>query len=363
MQEEICSRRLVIFINDQLYFRCEKCTWNEVLTRDDRPLQDQGIQTAFNWAYKEKPDINLLNSFCTIIREYTKRTLTYQDDTFNAVAGLIRKLGIRFQSNFIEGIPFPLDSGLLFRAVRQGTFGQTLQRRIGFPSYSWTGWVGPMTWLGLESQAYMSLLWMERSTFIDWYCKHPGSQVVRYGPVQTDRPRLPTAQHIKKFNFAKYLPADSIPVVPFDLEGLTPTYPLLCFWTLSVHFLLRKCNTAHLRRPDHLVHDFDIIHESGSCHGFIALDHSNWTDNTVRRVELILMAENPMSGIRDGQINSIPDEYKKDPCYNTTIDEYWVLLVEWDGPVAERRGLGLLKSDAIDHALAPGPKWKQIVLG
>lgn len=42
---------------------------------------------------------------------------------------------------------------------------------------------------------------------------------------------------------------------------------------------------------------------------------------------------------------------------------YYVLLLEWNGPVAERRGFGMLKMEAVADSLPPGPQWKEILLG
>ena len=41
---------------------------------------------------------------------------------------------------------------------------------------------------------------------------------------------------------------------------------------------------------------------------------------------------------------------------------YNVMLVEWQKGLAERRGIGLLRKEAIHQSFQPGPQWKEIVL-
>jgi hypothetical protein len=43
-------------------------------------------------------------------------------------------------------------------------------------------------------------------------------------------------------------------------------------------------------------------------------------------------------------------------------DYYWVLLIEWDNGVAERRGIGKIFKIAAEKSFPPGPVWKQINL-
>lgn len=43
-------------------------------------------------------------------------------------------------------------------------------------------------------------------------------------------------------------------------------------------------------------------------------------------------------------------------------DYYWVMLIEWDNGIAERRGIGQIYKTAAEKSFPPGPVWKQIVL-
>ena len=42
---------------------------------------------------------------------------------------------------------------------------------------------------------------------------------------------------------------------------------------------------------------------------------------------------------------------------------FYVMLIQWRGGIAERKGLGSIWQKAVERSLPPGPKWKEIILG
>lgn len=71
------------------------------------------------------------------VEQFTHRDMTFQSDVLNAFAGLEQIFASCFGSPFAFGIPETLlDLGLMWRPTCQ------LKRRIGFPSWSWAGWIG-----------------------------------------------------------------------------------------------------------------------------------------------------------------------------------------------------------------------------
>lgn len=51
--------------------------------------------------------------------------------------------------------------------------------------------------------------------------------------------------------------------------------------------------------------------------------------------------------------------------YSTNPDTgtyYNVLLLEWNGGIAERRGIGAIYQKAVERSYRPGPLWKEIFL-
>lgn len=76
------------------------------------------------------------------------------------------------------------------------------------------------------------------------------------------------------------------------------------------------------------------------------------------RADFLIPGENRHSNSsersRDDELH--PDGVK-DRC-----DYYWVMLIEWNNGIAERRGIGPVYKNAPEKSFPPGPVWKQIVL-
>jgi hypothetical protein len=45
-----------------------------------------------------------------------------------------------------------------------------------------------------------------------------------------------------------------------------------------------------------------------------------------------------------------------------TSRDYNVMLLEWNGGIAERRGIGIMYKEAVERSFTPGPLWKEIFL-
>jgi hypothetical protein len=138
------------------------------------------------------------------IEAFTKRSLTYEDDVLNALLGIFAVLredkdgpytGIRH----LWGIPyFGYDVNfrtdrtppviLLARFVNNLSWDvdTPVRRRIGFPSWSWTGWIGTARWakgpMMLENGRYRHRstpdvpctvsLELRNGTTVDWWTDH-----------------------------------------------------------------------------------------------------------------------------------------------------------------------------------------------
>ena len=79
----------------------------------------------------------VFTEFTKAIEEYIYREISYESDVLNAFAGLLHIFSRFFRCKTLVGLPESLlDVALLWKPTRQ------LQRRSGFPSWSWAGWVG-----------------------------------------------------------------------------------------------------------------------------------------------------------------------------------------------------------------------------
>jgi hypothetical protein len=184
-QEGILSTRSLFFTDSQVYFECNSMNVSEAFKTDVKKLHIQSQQRvrAFHRAGKyvcgnsnkfshlnvkengaNHRKIDSLRRCQYHIQEYTKRELTNKDDVLNAFAGIVRfytRTTAKIASLAGLPIPFPFTTyGDVERAHldhlsyalawthRVHAFSiSTLknpkpQRRIGFPSWSWAGWLG-----------------------------------------------------------------------------------------------------------------------------------------------------------------------------------------------------------------------------
>jgi hypothetical protein len=143
LQELVLPRRTVIFINRQVYFRCQEANWSEEswadkwthwLDPDDSnisriPDPNDGFLPSF-WAYQKTCE------------EYSRRKLRSDGDALRALAGVSRPLASGMKTLMVEGLPgYYLDHFLLFISSNGD-----LRRRSEFASFSWAGWEGQIMW-------------------------------------------------------------------------------------------------------------------------------------------------------------------------------------------------------------------------
>lgn len=165
-QEALLSRRMVIFFNGEMTWECREAVWTEDLhvspgaaigsfaaphysnsmtpllegrlaaIRAD-PLANASTYTSMNF--------DNLTVYENAVREYTAREMKYQSDMLNAFSGLAKTLETVLASSFLQGLPQNcLDSALLW------TPEQILERRSGFASWSWAGWVGKSRYISMN---------------------------------------------------------------------------------------------------------------------------------------------------------------------------------------------------------------------
>jgi hypothetical protein len=99
-----------------------------------------------------------------LVDQYTRRKLTHQCDILNAFAGIADMLSTEGAIELCFGLDnATLGLGLLW----QSGF---LKRRVGFPSWSWAGWVGPVRMVHLRSS---EAKWIAKTSWIHWYLFDP----------------------------------------------------------------------------------------------------------------------------------------------------------------------------------------------
>lgn len=133
MQEKYCSPRLLYFSSDQLGFECPHFVCNE-----------EDILNSYTGLPKSLFSQDGFYNYCLRVESYSKRHLSYDNNVYNAFAGILAVLSHDMQNpTFISAMPAAyLDYALLFE------FGEGTARRLPYsalkkstwPSWSWLGW-------------------------------------------------------------------------------------------------------------------------------------------------------------------------------------------------------------------------------
>ncbi|KAJ2991381.1 hypothetical protein NUW58_g2535 [Xylaria curta] len=362
-QEEILSTRRLIFIDELVYFRCRSATFFECFD----PALDSKIAP---WDYMGSiynsstlPDaIEMLDpslDFQTFVMYYTMRSLTNQEDTLNALGGIIQRLSRKMKCGFLEGLPIVIfDLAILFT----GTKGSP-RRRHNFPSYSWAGWKGTVdySWFIIDENE-----WLNTSTWIVWYKRSAHGALSLVWDILANE-GFPYNDD-KYIGYRKRNPFQPPMPLPFSTGRTQPTedlgraipvlnYPVLQFWTLSARFNLRMINniTGHAL----------IIDRFGTTCGGLSLDDVEGSDffGSVEPYELIAVSTYQIEMETYPQIG-LPIEFEELERLFPSGSYYNVILLMWHDGLAERRGMGYAAQEGfLTKSLSPGVEWKEIILG
>ncbi|KAK1758238.1 heterokaryon incompatibility protein-domain-containing protein [Echria macrotheca] len=180
-QEALLCRRQLVFTKDQVYLQCKKTHCMEILCptlASDHPgIEALGptaeISSRFAVGRVFHPMTRQLacTEFPTMVNEYARRKLTYEDDILDAFEGILHRFELLARPlENLYGIPlYPIDQseltdtdalvyGLLWNhAAADMLMGPDMMKGIvrrgakrEFPSWSWTGWKRVFGGGGLE---------------------------------------------------------------------------------------------------------------------------------------------------------------------------------------------------------------------
>ncbi|KAL0930903.1 tol protein [Colletotrichum truncatum] len=189
-QEAVLSSRRLIFTQDQLYFECGSMHCHESLRisfdtfyrkrrshLDDyisRSLFGSEYLTNQSLSYDEASRLDKFLAYTQCAEQYSKRLLSFDEDTFNAFSGIIKRLesASDFSVRQIWGVPFYHPKDDILAPVGSTDYSEYLmaalswkhelykptRRRKQFPSWSWMGWEGSVAWpVPLDAQSLTSL--------------------------------------------------------------------------------------------------------------------------------------------------------------------------------------------------------------
>ncbi|PMD43730.1 HET-domain-containing protein [Hyaloscypha variabilis F] len=152
-QERMLSPRTLVFHDQTVYWECLSCSIQETCSADDngeRDINHEQFTNSHTGRTQEFPAFAIpeslvlserpipdLKAYWSLVRGYSKRSLSYQSDAEKAFGAVIQEFSRAFDGGFFYGIPTLIFDYCLFWSFAPGSVPK---RREGFPSWSWLGW-------------------------------------------------------------------------------------------------------------------------------------------------------------------------------------------------------------------------------
>ena len=171
-QEGLFSRRRLVFSKQQMYFECYGMYCCESLHLPLETLHRKDMQ-GFKSVFCSEKRVGIFpkgvgttaTEIVERIEEYSKLNLSHPSDILNGMLGIFHAFEIgRLRIHHCGGIPLiplmpeksagkPITEWTRAIGFFRGLFWDLesrSDRRPGFPSWSWTGWYGPVKWGGID---------------------------------------------------------------------------------------------------------------------------------------------------------------------------------------------------------------------
>ncbi|KAF5548193.1 hypothetical protein FNAPI_8297 [Fusarium napiforme] len=143
-QEYILSKRVVFFLDNQVFWQCECALWDSQVLRPEESDRTQAkmlldLATMRQFLVPTSPDFGM---YVDLICPYNGRELSYAEDGLSACQGILSRLAPAFPGGFLFGLPrLYLDYALLWQPLKSSCYksGHSA-RRPSLPSWAWCGW-------------------------------------------------------------------------------------------------------------------------------------------------------------------------------------------------------------------------------
>lgn len=409
LQEYYLSRRTITFVNSQAYFRCRQRTWYEELWTDLEPERPRGQDLDVLTFARDNMDLGMRDVatytfLFQVLEIYQGRDLTDENDAVSAMAGMLGRVATSAKTGIVQGMPagiFPLS--LLFLH----TAPHAPRRRKRFPSWSWAGWKGEVSWYPFDRMDLMNAAdedndfnedkELERALEKCWISFQwtNGSKSRPDGHLEPDtmiwEPMIPVQKHFEGTDDAadgldlfRALPGvvdsgldlsavdddqldtkiDTLSVAD-DVDLRPREYPLLVFYTATAHYRLKTIPAGgdeedysdDAERPtfaEYKSRTYEIGgREDEDCGVLYADEKLLLEDDNVERLVVLgecYKIEFPL------EFDTYCEEVAEEPVF-------WVMLVRLVDGVWERRGIGQLLQSGLANSFEPGVAWEKVVLG
>lgn len=371
-QEYVLSKRMLVFSKTQAYYSCEQSACAEDYVHTVSATGKQELHAPVSeeqFAVSVDRLLNFPEYWPTLIREYSKRDLSFESDGLNAAAGVIAAYSVGSKSSFICGLPL---TGLFEYSMLWYPSGP--MRRRGpcatgesFPTWSWVGWVGPVSyedtddtqdfdagriihqWSLVSIQKTLSYnegrLTVTYDTANNHGAESSSNAYLLEHKADADH-HLTTIQsgllsfqaRVAQFRIASSCTNQFVMSDDIDCE-FTGLYKVFQDndWVGSIH--LEHRIAQELLKNETILHDFVALSTGGSGPWYVSERTDPYDSETMGDVAVL---------------------YEDDD--SSVDDPYNVMLINYDtdSTTALRAGIGQIRRDKFDHA---DPILKHIILG
>jgi hypothetical protein len=302
------------------------------------------------------PEETAIDAYHILLFYYSQGELSVGGDAINAFAGMLRFLSDRLHTSILEGLlTSSFDISILY-------YGSGLKRRSEFPSYSWAGWSGAVDWpqwnFDPEFQSAESISateWLDTRTWIVWSAMTP-DEALQPLDIGLETAAAADEKYVGYRNRCHpLLTRGNVPNPGMQqTANKTRQYTLLRFSSTSIRLLVSSSLERGIRRLP-IVDTFLLADRRGDTCGYVIPNNAKLV-RIGKEVEVILLSECTeslwLSVQEDAHLEASGD-----------YPFYWVMVVAWDGDIAERRGIGIVREGAERWSYSSGPVWKEILLG
>ncbi|KAI8660883.1 HET domain-containing protein [Fusarium keratoplasticum] len=365
-QEGMLSRKRLYFSNSQVYWHCsvahrsedgEESPAGELSSWSMNPLERQV-------SHDPRQRFNIYES---LVKQYTRRTLTYPSDSLNAFVGILSAIEDSFGWQFASALPENcFDLALLWSSMWQGRLRprEPLGSACKSPTWCWTAWEDDIYWDPWRLGSYAGKRVTLKSEVGDFIImdKVGGRKIVREDhslreALPNSLPALSEASELAALNgnSTNYALVFESLSLGADIYTISSPRPELSR-TLSRPFSDSFTNTL---RGQLWIYDA-AGHHCGTLRGF-----NSWNPCPDSAYEFVLLSRSDQDKIIqadvDGYRDHLPLEYPSadeyyEEIFDTSIYQYkswWalnILLVERKEDLSQRLAVGQLHADAWDAA-------------
>lgn len=348
--ERMLARRCLLFVNGRVYFQCRRTTFCEDIEMPEPNSWSLDSIDMPTRIFREPEFVQ----FTSAVELYTRRELTNPNDILNAFDGVKQVLEKRLDTTIYSGLhETRIDSSLIWESSKR------LERRPGFPSWSWAGWFGEIQWKFTEAAR----------SWIDWTHAEEGHTQHAFPEQALSRIEPPVPRRPYRMRIARKLSTNNIPLLHFST--ITAVFRLGKIEDIhkSVISPLRKrltgpsaLSTVRPAPPDSGLMRASIEDADGQWCGTIDVEQ-RWKSCINCPLEFVVLSRLSRFDTNEllaweGQIPDVVEEEIQRFDYGV----YNVMLVSMYNGVYFREGLGRIIASALDRSLEP-PNWKDILLG